>query len=336
MTVILVTGATGILGRVLVLKLLKKGKTVRATKRNSSDLEEVRRSLQYYTADADLFFNKIQWIDANLNDKRALQKALEDVVEVYHCAAKVSYDPAEQKKVDKINIQGTKNIIECCKYSQVKKFLYVSSAVIFDNGKKGRPIDENSSFIIQTESTVYAASKYKADTVVCNAFNQGLNTIIINPGMIIGSGNWKKSSGEFLQTFINKFYTFSGGSGCVDVRDVAEIAIELMDKNLFGERFLVVSENQKYSNLAQMAREKFHKKRPVILSRKLLNFGKALNILTVGQIPKLRLLTKPNIEFLTSFQKMSNDKVVKALDYKFIPVKESLFFHIDNFLKEKK
>ena len=60
---VLVTGATGILGRVIALELLKNGKTVRATKRKSSNLKEVRDSYQFYTDQPDFYFDKIQWID---------------------------------------------------------------------------------------------------------------------------------------------------------------------------------------------------------------------------------------------------------------------------------
>lgn len=329
---ILVTGATGILGRVIVLELLKRGRPVRAAKRDSSDLEEVKQSLKYYSENAESYFNKIEWVTVDLHNKKSIQSALKDVQEVYHCAAKVTYDPKKQKDVTKVNVEGTENIIECCQYFHKIKFLYVSSAAIFNTEKGDKPIDENSDLISGENNTVYAVSKYKADKAVLNAFHQGLNTITINPGMIIGSGNWQKSSGEFLQIFANRLYSFPGGTGCVDVRDVAKIAIELMEKNIFGERFIIISENRKYSDLSRLIKKKRH---PIILSENILNIGRILNILSGGLFPKLRLLTRPNIEFLTSFAKMSNDKIVKTLNYEFITVENSLNFHINNFLSEK-
>lgn len=327
---ILVTGASGILGRVIVWELLKKGKIVRAAKRKSTDTEEVRKSLRYYPDYQDILFNEIEWFNIDLNDQISLQQELHGVEEVYHCAAKVSYDPLEKEKVDHINVDGTQNILECCKNSTVKKFLYVSSALIFNDD----PIDENSSFI-SGKDTIYAVSKYKADIAVCKAFEEGVNTIIINPGLIIGSGGWEDSSGNFLKTFINGRYTFPGGTGCVDVRDVARIAIQLMDDNIFGERFLVVSENKKYSELSNIIKQRVNTIKPFVLSEKILYVGRFLNKLSFGKIPGLRMLTKPNIKFLISFKKISNGKIVKRLKYDFIPVKESLLFHLNNFLSDK-
>ena len=100
---ILVTGATGILGRVIVLELLKRGKTVRAAKRKSSNLEEVKDSFRFYTENPTEFFNKIEWINVDFEDIHSLQNALNGVEEVYHCAAKVSFYPKDEKKInDKI------------------------------------------------------------------------------------------------------------------------------------------------------------------------------------------------------------------------------------------
>ncbi|MDQ1160003.1 dihydroflavonol-4-reductase [Chryseobacterium sp. SORGH_AS 447] len=332
---VLVTGATGILGRVIVLELLKQGKKVRAAKRESSDLEDVRKSFAYYTDNPDGLFNAIEWTDTDLNDKNSIGHALQGISEVYHCAAKVSYDPADREKAEQVNVAGTENMLECCLEAAVHKFLYVSSAIVFAKEKEDGLIHESSAMISGKEATVYAASKCKADTAVFEAFHKGMNTVIINPGMIIGSGNWKNSSGEFLRTFMNGFYTFSGGTGCADVRDVAAIAIRLMDENRFGERYLISSENKTYRELSAIITERVQKTKPVVLSKPLLTVGRILNILTFRSIPFLRLLTRPNIAFLTSFQGISNHKVVSALEYEFIPVEESLIFHISNYLSEK-
>lgn len=76
---------------------------------------------------------------------------------------------------------------------------------------------------------------------VWRASAEGLNTVIVNPGIIIGSGNWKESSGTLFKELGENAYTFSGGTSDVDVRDVAQISIELMEKNIFGERFILIS-----------------------------------------------------------------------------------------------
>ncbi len=107
---VLVTGATGILGRVIVLELLRRGKAVRAAKRTTSNLQEVRESLRFYTENSDEVFAKIEWVDVDFNDLFGLEQVLEGITEVYHCAATVSFDPNLSKQMFKTNIDGTKLI----------------------------------------------------------------------------------------------------------------------------------------------------------------------------------------------------------------------------------
>ncbi|WP_294287044.1 NAD-dependent epimerase/dehydratase family protein [uncultured Chryseobacterium sp.] len=329
---VLVTGATGMLGRIVVLELLRQGKKVRAAKRESSNLEEVRKSLKYYTENPDGFFNAIEWTDIDLDDKKSICTALKGIHEVYHCAAKISYDPAEREKTYQINVQGTENMLECCRKMNIIKFLYVSSAVVFNKEQADGLIHESPYLINDKNATIYAGSKCRADAVVSRAFQDGMNTIIINPGMIIG--DLKKSSGDFLRTFMNGFYTFPGGTGCADVRDVAAIAVRLMDENRFGEHYLISSENKTYRELSGIITKKLNKTKPVVLPKSVLAAGRILNILTFRSIPVLRMLTQPNIAFLASFQAISNEKIVSELQYEFITVKESLHFHINNYLSE--
>ncbi|EJL70073.1 NAD-dependent epimerase/dehydratase family protein [Chryseobacterium populi] len=333
---VFVTGATGILGRIIVLELLKRGKKVRAAKRPTSNLNEVKHSYTFYTESPGDFFNKIEWVDTDFDDINSLQDALKGVEEIYHCAAKVSFNPKDEKEMYHTNIKGTGNLLFACEGSEVKKFLHVSSVAVLDGFNEKGELDEDSEFNPKLEHPAYAISKHLSEMEVWRASAEGLNTIILNPGIIIGSGNWNQSSGELFHTFEDNSFTFSGGSSYVDVRDVAKIAVELMEKNVFGERFIIVSGNKKYAEVGHQIRKKLGLKDARILSKTQLNAGRWGNILFGWLIPKLKIVTRSNIESITSFNTISNHKIKEKLEYQFIPVQESIDFHLNNYINDKK
>lgn len=333
---IFVTGATGILGRVIVLELLKKGRNIRASKRPGSNLNDVRHSYSFYTENSDDLFNKIEWVDVDFDDLNALQDALNGVDEVYHCAAKVSFHPHDEKEMDHTNIKGTENLLYACEGSGVKKFLHVSSIAVLDSFNDKGELDEESDFNSKLEHSAYAVSKHLSEMEVWRASAEGLNVVIVNPGMIIGSGNWGQSSGDIFPTFEKNSFTFSGGTSYIDVRDVAKISIELMDKNVFGERFILISENRKYADLGKQIRSKLGLKNARILTSSQLNLGRLANILFGWFIPKLRIITKSNIEAISGLNTISNQKIKEKLEYQFIPVTESVDFHLKNYINDKK
>lgn len=333
---VFVTGATGILGRVIVLELLKKGKKVRAAKRPSSNINEVKHSYQFYTENPDDFFNKIEWIDVDFDDINAVESVLKEVTEVYHCAAKVSFHPKDEKEMYHTNIKATENLLFACENSTVEKFLHVSSIAVLDLLNEKGELNENSDFNPKEEHSAYAISKHLSEMEIWRASAEGLNTIIINPGMIIGTGNWGKSSGDIFPTFENNSFTFSGGTSYVDVRDVAEISIKLMENNTFGERFIIVSENKKYADLGKQIRTKLGLKEAKILSKSTLEIGRIANFLFGWIFTQLRMATKSNIEAVSSLNIISNQKIKDKLNFKFIPVQESIDFHLNNYINDKK
>lgn len=331
---ILVTGATGILGRVIVLELLKQGKKVRATKRKSSNINDVKHSFQFYTENPEEFFNKIKWIDVDFDDIDSLKTALINVEEVYHCAAKVSFHPDDRKEMYHSNIVGTRNLLFACENSSVKKFCFVSSVAVLDGTDENGKVTEDSNFNPKLRHSKYAKSKHFSEMEVWRASAEGLKTVIINPGVIIGSGNWQSSSGEIFGTFEKFPYAMSGSSNYVDVRDVANIAIALMERNIFGERFLIISENKKLVEVANLIRQKLGKSQAKVLPKWILNVGYVLNLLLGWLIPPLRLLNRINIQAVTSHHLLSNNKIKDRLDYQFIPITESIDFHLKNYLKD--
>ena len=332
---VLVTGATGILGRVIVLELLKRGKIVRAAKRRSSNLEEVRHSFQFYTENPDDYFNKIEWMNVDFEDIHSLQTAMIGIDEVYHCAATVSFHPADQRKMYHTNIEGTKNLLFACEGSGVKKFCFVSSIAVLDGVNEKDETDENSDYNQKLDHSAYAVSKHFSEMEVWRAAAEGLNTVIVNPGIIIGSGNWTQSSGMLFAN-LAKPYTFSGGASYVDVRDVAKASIELMDNNIFNERFILISENKRYAEVASYVRQKMGLSSPKIIPSAVLTVGRVLNFVFGWLFSPLRMVDKVNTESVTSMNNVSNDKIVKTLGFKFIPVNESIDFHLENYRTDKK
>jgi len=333
---VFVTGATGILGRVIVLELLKKGKNVRAAKRTTSNLDEVKHSYSFYTENPDGFFNKIEWVNVDFDDIQSIQDALHGVEEVYHCAAKVGFNPKDDKEMYHTNVKGTQNLLYACEGSEVKKFLFVSSIAVLDVYNENGELDEDSDFNPKEDHSAYAISKHLSEMEAWRASAEGMNIVIVNPGMIVGSGNWGNSSGDIFPTMEKNSFTFSGGTSYADVRDVAGISIELMERNIFGERFIIISENKKYADLAKQIRKELGLKEAKILSEFQLTIGIVANTLFGWLIPQLKMVTKSNVEAISRMNIVSNSKIKERLNYIFIPLEETIDFHLKNYINDKK
>lgn len=309
---------------------------MRATKRPSSNLADVKNSFHFYTENAEDFFNKIEWIDVDFDDLLSVQNALIDITQVYHCAAKVSFHPDDKLQMYHSNIVGTRNLLYACENSTVQKFCFVSSIAVLDGVNEFGKITEDSEFNPKIRHSSYAKSKHFSEMEVWRASAEGLKTVIINPGVIVGSGNWQSSSGELFSSFEILPYAMSGSSNYVDVRDVAQIAITLMNKEIFSERFILISESKKFVDVANQIRKKLGKSDAKILPKAILNIGYALNIVLGWLIRPLKIINKVNIESVTSHTNTSNDKIKELLDYQFIPVNESIDFHLKNYISDQK
>jgi possible nucleoside-diphosphate-sugar epimerase len=332
---ILVTGATGILGRVLILELLKRGKSVRAAKRPSSNLTEVRHSLKFYDPTADELLSRVEWVDLDLFDEDSLRSALRGVSEIYHCAAKVSFHPRDKEEMLRTNVQGTRNLLLAADEMGIQRFLFVSSIAALDTQNASGEVDESSEYDSSVSHSGYALSKYLSEMEVWRAAAEGMGVIIINPGIIIGSGNWNASSGTLFSQLGDNAFTFSGGTAYIDVRDTAKIAVELMEKSFFGERFILVAENRRFKDLADRIRKALGRSETLLVPAVALKIGYILNLLLGWLVPSLKIVNKANISAATDFVPLSNKKVKELLGWDFIPINESIDFHLSNYLADK-
>ena len=246
---VLVTGATGLVGSHLMIQLLEQNENVRAIYRNASSLEKTQSLFRSYHKEA--LFENIKWMKADITDVPSLESAFQDVEFVYHCAALISFDPKDEKKLRKINIEGTANIVNFCLAYEVKKLCYISSiAALGDLKANENIISEATEWNPEATHSDYAISKYGAEMEVWRGQQEGLSISIINPGVILGPGFWDTGSGQLFTRVANGLSFFTKGTaGFVAVTDVVKAMVQIMKSNIDGERFIVVAENHSFEKI---------------------------------------------------------------------------------------
>src|SRR4030095_3826473 len=135
---ILVTGATGLLGSRLLFDLVSKGNHVRALRRETSRMTCLNH---YFSSRPDLM-EKIEWVTGNVTDIFSLENALDGINQVYHCAARVSFQPSDRLVMQHTNIEGTANVVNLCLEKGINKLAYVSSIAALGRSENEGIIDE--------------------------------------------------------------------------------------------------------------------------------------------------------------------------------------------------
>jgi len=239
----LVTGATGMLGIHVMLELLQRGESVRGLKRKDSDLHHARNIFNFYSPEKNLF-EEIQWVEGDVLDIDALLDAMDGCPHVYHCAAIVSYHKLDRAHMYEVNIEGTANVVNCAIEMKVAKLCHVSSIAAMSKTRNGEWISEESEWKDSDLNTHYAITKNLAEMEVWRGIQEGLNAVIVNPGLIIGPGDPARSSTSMFKRIGEglKYYP-PGGTGVIGAGDCARIMVELMKKDIVNERFLLVAEN---------------------------------------------------------------------------------------------
>ncbi len=246
----LVTGGTGLLGSHLLIELTKKNDSIRSIFRDEKKIEDVQNLFRYYyPKNWTHYWQKIEWIRADILDIESMKIAVSNVKEVYHSAGFVSFYNEDFRKCIQINREGTANIVNLCLKYGIKKLGYVSSTAAI-GGTEGKSITEQDKWQKTENTSGYSISKYLAEKEVWRGIEEGLEAVIINPCVILGPGNWNESS---LKIFKNasKGMTFypTGSNATVDVRDVASCLIKLVDSSICNKRFLCIGSNQSFESL---------------------------------------------------------------------------------------
>jgi dihydroflavonol-4-reductase len=329
--VILVTGATGLLGSHITAALVMQNKKVRALYRHKSKIENTKQILAYYTAEVEKYFSLIDWHKADVTDYFSLQDAFTNVTEVYHCAGMVSFNEADSKQLYAINAEGTAHVINTCLEKGVQKFCHVSSVATLQIEANKKYIDEFSVWKTAAGNSSYAITKYRGEFEAWRGAAEGLNVLVVNPSVILGAGCWGQSSTQIITRCHKGLPVYTNGvTGYVDVRDVANCMIKLINENKFGHRYILNAENCSFKDVTHQLQHNFGKPTSKIKAGTfLLNlalYGDAFLSTITG---KKRSFTKSMLQSAQNKHYYDNTKVSKELNYTFIPVKASLAYVTD-------
>ena len=322
MTKLFLTGATGLLGKEVVRQFHATGVEITALKRANSNISDLPET--------------IHWITGNLEDPLSYLNQIEEADVVVHMAAKVSFNPKRARSIIDFNVNTTKEIVNAC-LEHNKKMIYVSSVAALGD-LKSQMVTEQSDFDLNGTNTAYAKSKYLAEIEVQRGIAEGLQAIIVNPSIIIGEpANWYESTGSFWQRIDKGVRHYPQGStGFVDVKDVAKAIVQLYQKELFGEQFIVNGSNASYQSFFQLIHQSLNKSTqlkpmPKWVGGILWRLAKVVNPLGLT-IPFSKALVKTmnsNVEY-------SSEKLQQAIGINFTPLAQSVNEASASFLATKK
>lgn len=312
---ILITGANGLVGNFVCRKLLEESIPFKAMVRKNSDLS--------WLSDIK---DKINWVEGDITDILSIEEAIQGCDTVIHSAAIVSYDPRDRKIMRKVNIEGTANLVDVSIKAGVRKLIHVSSVAAVGKPKGMKVVDENTTWVDSNVPSVYAESKHESEIEAWRGNMEGLDVCIINPSLILGPGDWNRSSGRIFKYVYEQkpFYT-DKKANYVDVRDVANIIVKLYKENITGERFIVNAGQIEYKELFEKIAREFNKRPPFIkVNYFVMYIAMIMEKIKSWITGKEPYVTRETITLSEMNVFYDNSKIVKELNYKFIPVDETI------------
>jgi len=242
---ILVTGAAGHLGNVLVRELLAADEKVRALVHPGEPLHSLQGML-------------IEVIVGDILDHDLLNRAMWGIDTVFHLAGIIAIRPGMEDLMTKVNVEGARNVAEAALNNHVRRLVHVSSVHAFRREPLGTVIDEQTPLALDSPMGTYDRTKAEGTKTILDFIAKGLDAVIVCPSGIIGLHDYRGSEiGKALLSFATTRPTLlvDGAYDFVDVRDVARGLIQAKDKGKKGEIYILSGSQASVENLCQMAQQ---------------------------------------------------------------------------------
>jgi len=226
---ILVTGATGHIGNVLVRKLLERGEKIRALIWRDEDTTPIKGM-------------DVEQVEGDVLDRDSLQHAMQGVDSVYHLAGIISIMPGHNPQVWNVNVEGTHNVLEAARQAGIRRLIYTSSIHAIARAPQGVAMDESLGFDQDNPYGEYDRSKAAASLEVLKAAAGGMDAVIVCPTGVIGPYDFRGSEmGEVIRSAseARTMFYVEGAYDFVDVRDVADGLIAAGAQGTRGESYIL-------------------------------------------------------------------------------------------------
>jgi nucleoside-diphosphate-sugar epimerase len=253
-TNVFVTGATGFIGTKLVNELVKKGCTVHALSRSTSN----RTGLEH---------ERVKIVEGDILNRESLERGMEGCSQVYHLAAYAKNWAKDKSVFRSMNIDGMRNVFEAAKSSGVKRVVFTSTIVAFGPTKPGVVGDESMPRITQHYYTEYEETKAIAEREALAYASKKFPVVIVNPTRVYGPG--KMTEGNSVSLMIDQYdrgkvpVLLNKGvniGNYVYVDDLVRGHILAMEKGTIGERYILGGENVSLENVYRAVDEVSGKK----------------------------------------------------------------------------
>jgi dihydroflavonol-4-reductase len=238
---LLVTGATGLVGANVARIARAAGWQVRILARPTADPTALEG------------FNDIARGD--VTDAESLVRACDGMDAVVHAAAMVTMATTVGPAMQRVNVQGTRDLLDAARRAGVGRIVHVSTVdAIGFTAPDGRPAtpanpaDESVPYDNDRYGLPYMRTKHLAEEAAREYAAAGLPVVIVNPTFMFGAWDWKPTSGTMiLEVASGKVLAWTGGgNNFVDVEDVASAILAAVDRGVVGERYILGNANWTY------------------------------------------------------------------------------------------
>jgi dihydroflavonol-4-reductase len=228
---ILLTGATGLIGSHVARLLAERGDDIRATVRESSNLDALD-GLEVETVRADIL------------DRRAMRRALRGIERVFHAAGTTNL-ALSRARAFAINVEGTRIVLEEALRAEVERVVYTSSVAAIGPAPPGSTADETQVWDAGRYAIPYLDSKHEAEVEVLRLVARGLPAVMVNPAHVLGPGDPGRSSTALVRRFLRRQIPVyvDGTLNIVDVEDVARGHLLAEEMGRVGERYILGNRN---------------------------------------------------------------------------------------------